>query len=234
MDMDLPPELEEQIARLNRRLADQRTLPAKLEAIAEVLERTVRNCDAVSVSLQVDEATVTGATSNQVALEVDLVQYKFNEGPCLTAAAQGIVVRIDLLAEDERYEHFAPGAIELGVRSVLSIPLRVGAAVVGTCNLYSYDAEAFPPELEHELEPITSYAAELIAHSLVYAESIDLIEGLVTVSREREVVAMCIGFLQASRSVSDREAWDVLRKEAATRGLSLFHAAQEILGEAGR
>lgn len=73
--MKLPKELLPQVERVNRLLATQQTMPHKLEAIAEVIERTVPGVDAAAVALVVEEATITGAASSQLAIEADLVQY---------------------------------------------------------------------------------------------------------------------------------------------------------------
>ena len=174
--MELPDQLRPHLDRVNRLALTQTTLPNKLEALAEVLKRTVPGCDAVSIALVVEEATVTGAVSSQLAVEVDLVQYAHDEGPCLTSMAERSPVRIDVLRQDERFEHFAPGAVELGVESVLSVPLVWTGDVVGSINLYSTEPNAFTDATLTKVAPIASYAAEVIGGSPLYAASLDLVE----------------------------------------------------------
>src|SRR5688572_1900178 len=121
--MELSEPIRSRIEMVNRVLQTQRTLPAKLEAVAEVLARVIDGCDSVSIALVVEGRITTAASSSQLAVEADLVQYDNHEGPCLASVANAQTIRIDLLPQDERFEHFAPGAIEVGVESVLSVPL---------------------------------------------------------------------------------------------------------------
>ncbi len=103
----------------------------------------LRGADAVSIGLVVQGSAVTSAASSQISIEADLVQYRYNEGPCIVTAQVRHPVRIDVLRQDEEVEHFAPGAVEIGVESVLSVPLLWAGDAVGSINLYSFDQKAF-------------------------------------------------------------------------------------------
>jgi GAF domain-containing protein len=228
--MELPDELRPHLDRVNRLAATQTTLPSKLEAVAEVLERTVPGCDAVSIALVVAEATVTGAVSSQLAVEVDLVQYAYNQGPCLTSMAKRSPVRIDVLRQDERFEHFAPGAIELGVESSLSVPVVWTGDVVGSLNLYSTEPNAFTDATLKEVQPVADYAAEVIGTSPLYAASLDLVEGLVTSVKESDDIQIAIGFLIGVGTATEAEAWAILRDRALKTGMSIAETARQITG----
>ncbi|HEX2577712.1 MAG TPA: GAF and ANTAR domain-containing protein [Aquihabitans sp.] len=227
--MDGPDQLKTQIDRVNHLLSTQRTLPAKLEAIAEVLERTIPRCDAVSVALVLESASVTGAASSQLAVEADLVQYAHNQGPCLTSAQTRSVVRIDVLSQDERFEHFAPGAIEIGVESVVSVPLLHGATVVGSINLYSTEPHAFDDAALEHVRPIADYAADVISHSPLYAEALGLVEELVSYTGDRDVVAQAIGILRVREHADEAAAVALLQAEADRRGVSVPDAARAVV-----
>src|SRR5688572_28905244 len=210
-DMELPDELRPYLDRVYRLAATQTTLPSKLEAVVEVLKRTVPGCDAVSITLVVEEAAVTGAVSSQLAVEVDLVQYAHDEGPCLTSMAERSPIRIDVLRQDERFEHFAPGAIEAGVESSLSVPLVWAGTVVGSINLYSTEPNAFTDATVTRVAPIAGYAAEVIGGSPLHAASMDLVEGLVTTVKDNDDIQIAIGFLIGAGTPTAAEAWAILR-----------------------
>lgn len=136
--MDLLPEVAaERLARVNRLLQTQRTLPAKLEAIVTMVKRTVPGCDAAGIILLVDGEPTTAAVSDRLTVEIDLVQYDTGEGPCREALQEGEVIRIDLMADDERFRRVAPGGLAHDVNSVLSLPLTAHGIDVGALNLYS-------------------------------------------------------------------------------------------------
>ncbi len=231
--VDVPSTVEQQILKVNELLATQEALPTKLEAVAEILERTVPGCDAVSIALVIGGGVSTVAASDQLAIEADLVQYAFDQGPCLTAARRHATVRVDLMAAEERYAHFAPGAIELGVESVLSIPLVQGSEVVGSINLYSCHREAFDTdEVTAALRPLTEYAAELIAGSPIYDEARHLAEEVIDLAATRDVVAQATGILRVWESATEEVARRALDERARRLGVSVIEAARAVVAAA--
>jgi GAF domain-containing protein len=234
MVMELPPEgLRSRIEAVNRVLQSQRTLPAKLEALAEVLPRIVTGCDTVSMALVVEGRARTGAVSTQLAVEADLVQYRQQEGPCLTAVSTDRTVRVDVLRQDERFEHFAPGAIEYGVESVLSVPLRWAGDVVGSINMYSRSPQAFDDGTEAVVEPIARYAAELIGRSPVYAYSLELMDELAAEVYRQDVVATALGILMALSHCDEAEAWRMLHDVPGGEDDSVVEAAELVIDSLG-
>jgi GAF domain-containing protein len=231
--MEPPEDLRARVEAVNRVLGSQRTLPAKLEALAEVLQRMVPVCDAVSVALVVEGRVRTGAASSQLAVEADLVQYRHQEGPCLDAVARDSTVRVDVLRQDETFEHFAPGAIEHGVESVLSIPLRVAGDVVGSVNMYSTGPEAFAEDTAAAVEPILRYAAELISRSPVYAYSLDLMDELAAEVYRQDTIAIAVGILMAISHCDEAEAWQMLNEVPGGEDDSLVEAAQLVIDSLG-
>ncbi|CAN5491664.1 GAF and ANTAR domain-containing protein [soil metagenome] len=231
--MDLPEELQASVTRINRLLATQRTLPAKLEAVAALLALTVPGCDSVSIALVLEGAAITGAASSEVAIEADLVQYETGEGPCLRAAADAVTVRIDVLAHDERWEHFAAGALRIGIESVLSVPLVSNQVVVGSINLYSGTANGLGEEAQQRVAPIADYAASIIAHSPLFAASLDLVDGLLEAVEDRDLIARCIGLLRERDDLTEQAAWSQLRRLALDEGHSIAEMAGRILTDFG-
>ncbi len=67
------------------------------EAGCELLE----NCTSASVTLVAAGRPLTMAASDEVATEMDQAQYDADDGPCLTAARQERIFRIEDLAADE-------------------------------------------------------------------------------------------------------------------------------------
>jgi hypothetical protein len=54
---ELPPETVEKLSRVTRLLKTQRTLPAQLEAVVEIIKRAVDNCDASCSSVANQQAS---------------------------------------------------------------------------------------------------------------------------------------------------------------------------------
>lgn len=80
-----------------------------------------------------DQVAGTGALTRRL----DELQLTTGEGPCLDAYASGEpALAGDLTTETTRWLGFAPEAIAAGAVAVFSLPLQVGAARLGTLDMY--------------------------------------------------------------------------------------------------
>lgn len=226
---NLPEEFNERLARVMKLVRTQRTLPTRLEAAVALAKRTVPTCDAAGVSMVIIGQPMTSAATDQVVLEVDLVQYDTGEGPCLEAIASSGVVRVDLIQSDIRYRRFAPGALDTGINSIISFPLVAHQRTVGALNLYSHRHEAFDEDTERVMAPIIGYTADILATSPLYAYSLDAVEGLVETLDDRAAIDQATGVLMVQNGLSSADALDAVRDRALVHGVSLRRAADAVL-----
>lgn len=229
--MDLPPDVAQRIGRLNELLRSQRVLTNKLAAVADLAQLALPDCDGASIALIVEEATFTGASSSQIAIEADMVQYRHGEGPCLSAVDEASVVRIDLLSHDERFEHFAPEAMEIGVESVLSIPLLEGEVVVGSMNLYSSKPAAFSGDAADQVAHLSAYATGLISGSHLYRSTGNLLQRLMEVVDDSAQVEIAVGVLIVRQDMTASQAWEHLMDLAAASGASIIATARQLIDD---
>lgn len=228
---ELPDWSIEKLARVTKLLRTQRTLPAKLETVVEIAKRTTPNCDAAGVSLLIEQEPTTAAVDGRLAVEIDLVQYETGQGPCLDAISGAHVVRIDVLDGDTRFAHFAPGALALGINSVLSTPLAAHGRTVGALNLYSHEMNAFDAHAEELVQPLAAYAAEVISTSPLYAYSLDMVDGLVESLESRALIDRAAGVIMGTEQATAEEALDRLRELALASGESMRTVATWVIEE---
>lgn len=228
---ELPQATIEKLSRVTKLLKTQRTLPAKLEAVVAIVKRTVPTCDSAGIVLLIDGEPTSVAVTDRLTVEIDLVQYETGEGPCLAALTDGGVVRIDILERDSRFTRFAPGALDRGLHSVLSIPLVVNGKSVGALNMYSVSDNAFDDSAQAAVGPLADYAAEAITTSPLYAYSLDMIDGLVEDLESRAVIEQATGVLMATENTTTTGALDRLRTLALGSGESLRTVAQWVIEE---
>jgi len=145
--------------------------------------------------------------------------------------AVGKVVRIDLLERDSRFVRFAPGALDLELHSVLSVPLDANGRTVGALNVYSRTANAFDERTEESLRPLAAYAGEVISTSPLYAYSLETVDGLVESLETQSVIDQATGVLMFSESLASDAALDRLRDLALRSGESLRTVADWVLKE---
>jgi len=125
------------LAQLADVLQTQRTLGGTLAAIAEAATVSVPGCDAATIAISIRGRPATAAMTATVALELDMVQYDNDDGPCLTSFRTASALRIDLYEHGETFPHVAAAARRVGVRAVLSVPSIWGTETIATLNLYS-------------------------------------------------------------------------------------------------
>lgn len=119
------------------------TVTENLRRIVRSAEQDVPGCRAASICLLAHGQPRTAAVTNEVAVQVDVAQYRVNEGPCLWAARTSQTVRVNLLGDDHRFTRFAPLAHRVGIQAVLSVPVITDAHIAGTLNLYFPSPSAF-------------------------------------------------------------------------------------------
>lgn len=223
------------ITRVDALARGDAVIRARLESIVGLMVRMVPDCDSVSIGVVLQGMATTAATSDHVALEVDLLQYKSEEGPCLDSVGadeggnEGKVVRIDLI-DDPKYRRFAPGALDAGVASVLSIPFRSRSGqVVGSVNLYSKTPGTLGPAAEEAAEPFVSFVAETVEDSPVLDAALELVAEVTTAVEEHAIINQAVGVIMQHRGCTAESALAALGVTATARGQDLRTAAQAVL-----
>src|SRR3954471_2801058 len=103
-------EVTHALERLAEVVQTQRTLGAALAQIAEAAVISVPGCDAASVALSIEGRPATAAVTARVALELDMVQYDTDEGPCLASFRTLQTLRFDVIYRHDTFPHFAVAA----------------------------------------------------------------------------------------------------------------------------
>ena len=89
-------------------------------------------CSVTEVALDGFE---TAAASTELALALDLDQYRAGTGPCISAAQTGLHRYVDMAVE-EQFREFVRAALERGVQCSFSVPLP-GTARRSALNFYA-------------------------------------------------------------------------------------------------
>jgi GAF domain-containing protein len=231
VELSRSEEFEKRLGHVYRALVGGRTTVSKLETVAGLAKTLIAKCDGAGFALEVREKVRSVGTTDEVTLAVDLIQYDTGEGPCIEAIESSAVIRIELLEAGDRWEHFAPGAIDAGVRSVLSVPLSARDRTVGALNLYSRTEHGFDSEAESVAAVLAEYAANVIAVSPLYAYSLALVDEVIEELATREVINNAIGIVMVRERCDESAALELLNEEAARRGISILETAEWELRE---
>src|SRR4051794_36184147 len=128
-------------------LSDATHLDVFLDRVVHLAVNIVTPPAACGLTFRRDDRPFTVVSSNDLAAQVDEIQYGGDEGPCLDSLRDGVVVQVDALTQETRWNTYRPHAIAHGVLSSLSLPLTVDGQTVAALNLYSNRPMAFdgPP-----------------------------------------------------------------------------------------
>jgi hypothetical protein len=111
-------------ARVARSLAAMDDVQNTLQQIVDIAADVMPGADHAAVSLVMRRREVqTPASTDEVCNKIDQAQYDTGQGPCLDAIWEQEVVKIDDLAQGDRWPEFAKTPVSLGIRSMLSFRL---------------------------------------------------------------------------------------------------------------
>lgn len=210
-------------------------LRARLETIAGMAVRLLEPCDSASIALLLEGRSTTVAITDHVALEVDLVQYRTHEGPCLDAVGeQGHVVRIDLLDNSTTYRRMAPGALDIGVNSVLSVPFYDGSTVIGSLNLYSRRRDGFDAACEAAARPFAEAASEAVVGGNLHTAAQELLAGIVSAMEDESLINQAIGLIMHRKACTVDAARRILEGRVRASGGAAADEARAVLHDPDR
>jgi hypothetical protein len=208
----------------------QRTLGAALAGIAEAAVLSVPGCDAASVALSIEGRPATAAATARVALELDLVQYDGDEGPCLTSFRNIELLRLDVVEKGDAFPHFARAAKARGVRGVLSAPATWGSDVVGTLNLYSRSGP-FDATATSIASVLAAQVAIAVSRSPEFAAARAAVEQAQRDADDRADVDVATGLLMATQGCSAEQAERLLQQAAGQEAATIVQIANRIIDQ---
>jgi GAF domain-containing protein len=205
------------------------TVETALELVTALAATATAGTLGAAVTVVDEHGKRSRAASNAAAERADALQYRLDEGPCLTAWASGEVVRIDDTLTDGRWPRWNEAAGRLGVRSVLSAPLLVDQESIGAMKVYCERPMNYGPHDEQVMRLLAAQAAILLANSQSLAEARRLSRQLTEALASRDAVAQATGVLLAQGAASPPDAFATLAAAAGRSGSSVEHIARALL-----
>lgn len=197
-------------------------LQPTLDAIVSTAVRTISSAQYAGLILMVRGELVPQATAGEPPHALDVLQHELGTGPCISAARDQEVVRVDELATDQRWPTLAERAIPVGVASMLCVPLCADHARLGALSLYSEQPNAFSePDLQ-----LTSLFATHAALALSDAQRTAQLQDAL---RNRDLIGQAKGILMERNRVTADEAFHQLSRVSQSVNLKLTAVAQHLI-----
>ncbi|GAB2473757.1 ANTAR domain-containing protein [Jatrophihabitans fulvus] len=187
-----------QLARALHVTSDE--LQPTLDAIVQAAVRTVPGTDDAGLIVVRRGVLEPVATTGPKPSVLDELQLKVGEGPCYDAASLQEVVVVADLHRDGRWPTLQQAAAELGVVSMVCLPLRVGERTTGALSLYSAREAVFD---DVELEFVKLFAT-MAALALAEAQRAAQLRTAMT---SRDVLGQAKGILMERLRIGADEAF---------------------------
>lgn len=230
--MDTPPAVDGlagMLAQLGGVVLSTETLETAVALVTRLAAVTIPGTAGAGVTLVDGRGRRTTAASDPLVSEADALQYEFDSGPCLTAWSEQVTVRIDHLAAEDRWPQWTAAAADLGIASMVSLPLVAGDISVGAIKVYSRQAGVYDAHAEQVLGLFAEQAAVLLVNMLTLADAQRLSAQLTEALHRRDIIGQAKGAL-IFRGASDPEtAFAMLVAASQQSNLKLHDVAHQLM-----
>jgi transcriptional regulator with GAF, ATPase, and Fis domain len=227
-------DLELAVEGMSGLLAGAMDLDVLLTRVAQFAVQAIPDADGAGVTMFDIEHPNTVVASSEFVRQVDEVQYRLNEGPCVMAAAEGKTVISGSLGGDQRWPRFGPRAGRLGVHSALSIPLLLAESALGAINVYAHDREAFTAHSAQLGELFALSATVAVHNARILAQAQRKVSQLQTALTSRATIDQAIGIVRSRSGATAEQAFDRLRQISQRDNVKLNQVAQQVVNDAVR
>jgi GAF domain-containing protein len=162
------------------------------------------------------------AGTSELPHKLDDLQMTYNEGPCVQAAIDEVIVRTDDFRTEHRWPQYSPAAVELGVLSGLSVKLYTADRTAGALNLFAFKPHAFDPEDETTAVVLAAHAAAAI---LASRQGEQLQSALST----RDRIGQAKGIIMERYGIDDVAAFDMMKRLSQDSNTKLTDIAQRVI-----
>ncbi|HEY7044455.1 MAG TPA: GAF and ANTAR domain-containing protein [Nocardioidaceae bacterium] len=186
----------------------------------------VSGCDHASLMLMKHGHPVTVAASDDIAREVDRLERKVGNGPCLDAIQEDVVyIDSDITHGTPWPELSALVLDETPVRGMAGFRLLVDDHKEGALNLFSDTAGRLTQASINEAILLVSFVSVALTAASQRQEVTTLRTALAT-NRE---IGKAVGLMMAFHKMDDQEAFALLRKTSQDMNIKIAEVAREIV-----
>lgn len=210
-------------AELSRELMTEGEEETTLKAVVERAVELIPAVDSCSVTVRRRRNRLeTLASTSELALRCDQMQYALSEGPCVDAVWQEDSYLVEDVATETRWPRWAAQVSETGVGSILSVRLSNDEETMGALNMYSLKPHAFRPDDVDLALIYTTHAANAL-------NTARMVTGLRTAMHSRHLIGVAQGILMARFDLDLDRSFKLLQRYASETNTKLRQVAEFVV-----
>ena len=229
--MSLSDEALDALAALAGVVLTQSDLEATLVEICRIAARAVPRAQGASITT-IQNGRPSALGDDEWSRSLDELQYVEHEGPCFDALRTGNAFRIRDLAAEPRWPSYVPRAVELGARSMMSMPLAAEGSLIGALNVYSREPDVFDAEAAAIADIVAAHAGLASQVSVAYFGHRELADQMSQALQSRAVIEQAKGVIIATHRCDPDEAFATLVRLSQNTHRKLRTLAEEVVAKA--
>lgn len=196
-------------------------------ALVSAAVELVDGCTHASLMLRGPQDSFrTVAASDDVARQVDELERRHHEGPCVDAIIETAPQLVEDFATDDQYPTLAAAVVaRTPVRSAAGFRLVVEDSKVGALNLFSDEPGGLDERSVDQGIVLASFATVALSAVNSRLQAATLARGL---DSNREI-GKAVGLMMAFHKVGDEEAFALLRKASQDMNMKIAEVARQVV-----
>jgi GAF domain-containing protein len=209
-------------ARLATELHDSDGVEETVDAVVEFAARALSCSHAGVVFATRGGRPEIGAVSDPVIATIYEFQIDSGEWPLIEALRDGVVVHVRDAKVDPRWPRWSELVSELGLHSVLHLPLVVSDRTCGVLSVYSMTPAAFTTDDEAVAHILARHAAVAVASAREEANLAQAVDA-------RKLIGLAMGILMERFDLDPDRAFEVLKRYSQDGNMKLREVAQQLV-----
>jgi GAF domain-containing protein len=199
-----------------------------LTRVVALAVASIEGCDLAGVFLVEGDVVTTPVYTDPVVVDLDALQHRIGEGPCLDAVTHRVPFYAGDLSDDPRWSRLGAEATGSGIRSLLALPLFANGTL-GTLNLYAHYPQAFGV-IDRARGVLLAGLADLaLSAAQTHEDGERRVANLHAALATREVIGQAQGILMERERITAWQAFDILRRASQHLNVKLRDVAQSLV-----
>jgi transcriptional regulator with GAF, ATPase, and Fis domain len=200
-------------------------------AICIAATLTVRGCDHASLLVREADRYVTVGASDKLAREIDELERRASDGPCIDAIEEETPQIDPDLTTPSLWPTLAKILVEeTPVRGAMGFRLMVDKRKGAALNLFSDTPNMFDSESAGRAAVLAAFASVAINAVAKGEDAASLRRGLLS-NRE---IGKAVGMLMLLHEMTEEQAFDLLRRHSQALNIKLADVAREVIEKRGQ